>query len=67
MTEKLTAYDPAATLTDDQEIPIFLADARETGDASFIAKSPGLVACVRAMAPIADETGLSRDPPSSDT
>ena len=61
MTEKLTTYDPAAALTDDQEIAFFLADALETGDASFIAKSLGLVARVRGMARIADETGLSRE------
>ena len=39
MAEKLTDYDPAAALIDDEEIATFLADALETGDAVFIAKS----------------------------
>lgn len=61
MTKQLTTYDPAAALTDDLEIAFFLADALETGDASYIAKSLGIVARVRCMARIADETGLSRE------
>lgn len=61
MTKQLTTYDPAAALTDDLEIAFFLADALETGDASYIAKSLGIVARVRGMARIADETGLSRE------
>ena len=41
MVEKLTDYDPAHALVDDDEIAAFLADALETGDAAFIAKSLG--------------------------
>jgi probable addiction module antidote protein len=59
--EKLTKYDPAAALVDDEEIAAFLADALETGDAAFIAKSLGVVARAKGMAEIANQTGLSRE------
>jgi len=61
MAEKLTDYDPAAALVDDEEIAAFLADALETGDAAFIAKSLGIVARAKGMAAIANQTGLSRE------
>ena len=49
MTEKLTTYDPAAALVDDEEIAFFLADAFETGDAAYIAKAVGVVARAKGM------------------
>jgi probable addiction module antidote protein len=61
MTEKLTTYDPAAALVDDTEIAFFMAEALETGDASYIAKCVGVVARAKGMAGIAEETGLSRE------
>ena len=61
MTEKLTDYDPAAALVNDEKIAAFLADALETGDAAFIAKSLGVVARAKGMAEIAKQTGLSRE------
>ena len=61
MAERLTDYDPAAALISDEEIAAFMADAFETGDASFIAKSLGVVARAKGMAQIASETGLSRE------
>ena len=61
MAEKLTAYDPAAVLVDDDEVAAFLADALETGDVAFIVKSLGVVACAKGMAEIARQTGLSRE------
>jgi probable addiction module antidote protein len=61
MAEKLTDYDPAAALVDDDEVAAFLADALETGDAAFIAKSLGVVARAKGMAEIANRTGLSRE------
>jgi probable addiction module antidote protein len=60
MTEKLTTYDPAAALVNDEEIAFFMADAFETGDAAYIAKSLGIVARAKGMAQIAVDTGLSR-------
>jgi probable addiction module antidote protein len=61
MIEKLTAYDPAAALVDDEEIAVFMADALQTGDSAFIAKALGIVARAKGMAQIADQTGLSRE------
>lgn len=60
MTEKLTTYDPAAALVDDEEIAFFMADAFETGDAAYIAKALGVVARAKGMTEIAQKTGLSR-------
>lgn len=61
MTEKLTTYDPAASLVDDTEIAFFMADALATGDASYVAKCVGVVARAKGMADIANQTGLSRE------
>lgn len=61
MTEKLTNFDPAAALVNDEEIAFFMADAFETGDAAFIAKALGVVARAKGMTQIAGETGLSRE------
>lgn len=38
-----------------------MADALETGDATYIAKALGVVARAKGMASIAAETGLSRE------
>jgi probable addiction module antidote protein len=61
MVEKLTTYDPAAALVDNEEIAVFMSDALETGDAAYIAKALGVVARARGMTQIASETGLSRE------
>jgi probable addiction module antidote protein len=61
MTEKLTTYDPAAALVDDDEIAFFMSDALASGDASYIAKCLGVVARAKGMAEIASQTGLSRE------
>lgn len=61
MTEKLTTYDPAKALINDEEIAFYMADALETGDAAFIANSVGVVARAKGMAQIASQTGLSRE------
>ena len=61
MTEKLTTYDPAAALIDDEEIAAFMADAVETGDAGYIAHALGIVARAKGMTQIARDTGLSRE------
>ena len=58
---KLTQYYPAVALVDDEEIAVFMADALETGDATYIAKALGVVARAKGMANIAAETGLSRE------
>lgn len=61
MTEKLTTYDPAEDLLDDEAMEIFMADAFQTGDASYIAHALGVVARAKGMAQIASDTGLSRE------
>jgi probable addiction module antidote protein len=61
MAEKLTTYDPAAALVDDNEIAYFMSDAFATGDAGYVAKCLGVVARAKGMAEIASQTGLSRE------
>ena len=61
MAKKLTEYDPSVALVDDEQIAAFLADALETGDAAFIAKSLGVVTRAKGMTAIANQTGLSRE------
>ncbi len=61
MAKKLTTYDPAAALVDDEEMAVFMADAFETGDAGYIAHALGIVARAKGMTQIARDTGLSRE------
>ncbi len=61
MAEKLTTYDPAAALVDDNEIVYFMSDAFATGDVGYVAKCLGVVARAKGMAEIAGQTGLSRE------
>lgn len=61
MTEKLTTYDPATALVDDEEIAFFMADAFETGDAAYIAKALGVVARAKEITPTVKKTGFSRE------
>ena len=61
MVEKLSNYDSAAALVDDDEIAFFMSDAFATGDAAYIAKSLGVVARAKGMAEVASKTGLSRE------
>lgn len=58
---KLTPYDPAAALVNDEAITVFMADALETGDAAYIARALGVIARAKGMTDIAAETGLSRE------
>lgn len=58
---KLTPYDPANALVDDDEVAVFMADALETGDAAYIAKALGVIARAKGMGQIAEQTGLSRE------
>ena len=53
MAEKLTLYDPAAALVNDEEIAVFMADALETSDAAYIAKALEIVARAKNMVQIA--------------
>lgn len=70
MTEKLTRYDPAAALVNEEEIAAFLADALQTGDAAFIAKAMEIVARAKRMAqfdesqPAGKSVGIERNAPT---
>ena len=59
--KKLTEFDPATALDSLEAIEVFIADALETGDSSYIAKALGVVARAKGMSQIAHETGLSRE------
>ena len=61
MSDKIYDYDPAAALENDEAIALFLADALETGDATYVAKAMGIVARAKGMTELARETGLSRE------
>jgi DNA-binding phage protein len=50
MTKKLTTYDPAEDLATDEAMASFMAEAFETGDASYIAHALGVVARAKGMA-----------------
>ena len=58
---KLTPYDPANALLDDEEIAVFMADALETGDSAYIAKALVVIARAKGMSTISQQTGLSRE------
>lgn len=58
---KLTTFDVAEHLESPEAIASFLADAFETGDASYISHALGLVARAKGMTAIAKEAGLSRE------
>lgn len=61
MTDSVCDYDPAAALDSPEAVELFMADAFETGDASYIAKALGVVARAEGMSSIAKRTGLSRE------
>jgi probable addiction module antidote protein len=61
MAEKLTTFDPAEDLANDEAIAIFMAEAFQTSDANYIAHALGVVARAKGMTDIANETGLSRE------
>ena len=61
MAEKLTRYDPAEDLGSEEAIATFMAEAFQTNDVAYISHALGVVARVKGMAQIADETGLSRE------
>lgn len=61
MSDLIYDYDPAAALENEAAIAVFLADALETGDATYIAKAMGVVARAKGMTELARATGLSRE------
>ncbi|MCC5995017.1 MAG: putative addiction module antidote protein [Oceanicaulis sp.] len=61
MAETLTPYDPADDLADEEAVAVFIAEAFETGDASYIAHALGVAARSQGMTGLAQKTGLSRE------
>jgi probable addiction module antidote protein len=61
MSDKIYDYDPAAALQSEESIAVFLADALETGDSTYIAKAMGVAAPAKGMTALARETCLSRE------
>lgn len=61
MTKKLTTFDPAELLRDDDAIAIYMEGVFETGDANYIAHALGVIARARGMTQLARETGLARE------
>ena len=57
MTEKLSTYDPATALVDDEEIAFFMADAVETDDSAYIARARDAVARVMQVVKISAKKG----------
>ena len=61
MTQTFSEFDPAECLTTPEAIAVFMTDALETGDASYVAKAVGVVARAKGMSELAKDTGLSRE------
>jgi probable addiction module antidote protein len=59
MAEMFTKFDPVVVLETDDDIAVFMADAFETGDVSYIERALGIVARAKGMSQIARDTGPS--------
>lgn len=58
---KTRKFDPARYLDDDEAMALYLTEALETGDPSFVADALGVIACARGMSKVARKAGLSRE------
>ncbi len=61
MEEKLTRFDAAKYLGDEESQAAFLEDAAESGDSSYIAHALGVVARARGMTQVAKDAGVTRE------
>ncbi len=61
MDEKLTRFDAAKYLDDEESQAAFLEDAVESGDSSYIAHALGVVARARGMTQVAKDAGVTRE------
>jgi len=52
----MTVYDPAEDLESDEAIAVFMTEALETNNVSYISHALGVVARAKGMAQIACET-----------
>jgi probable addiction module antidote protein len=60
MSEKTIPFDAAAILDDAESQAELIADALESGDATYIATALGVVARARGMSEVARESGVTR-------
>lgn len=58
---KTKRFDPAAYLVNDEAIAVYMSDALESGDPSFVADALGVVARARGMSDVARQAGVSRE------
>ncbi len=58
---KTKRFDPAAYLDNDEAIAVYMSDALESGDPSFVADALGVVARARGMSEVARQAGVSRE------
>lgn len=61
MTHKLTTFDAAEYLDNEEAIAACISDAFKTGDVKYISHALGVVAKAKGMTAIAKQTGLSRE------
>lgn len=61
MALKLTRYDSAEYLKDDETILAYLQEALESNDPSLVSHALGVVARAQGMAKIARDAGVSRE------
>lgn len=61
MARRLSSYDPAEDLGSAEAIAVFMAEAFQTNDASYISHALGVVARAKGMTEIARQTGFSRE------
>ena len=61
MNIKTTPFDAAAHLRDAESQAELLADAFESGDASYIAHALGIIARARGMSQVARDAGVTRE------
>ena len=61
MAEQISNYDPAIALDTPEAVDIFLSDAFETEDPSYIAEALGLIARAKGMSNVSRESQLNRE------
>jgi len=54
-------FDPAEYLEDSESIAVYLTDALESDDPTFVADALGVVARARGMSEVARKAGVSRE------
>lgn len=57
MAEALSKYDPAVALSSNEAVEVFVTDALETGEVSYIAEALSVVARARGVSPLAASAG----------